>query len=603
MLEALLADAAPLDLRLVGRLLIHATVVGAASGVMAAMFFYALELAEELFLNFLAGFNPLNAAGELEAAHVLSGKKARPWLILVLPALGAGLGSWLTRRYAPECAGPGADATIAAFHQKVSDVRRRVMWIKPIATLLTLGTGGAGGREGPTMQICGAIGSTVARILDLDQRERRILLVAGMAAGVSAIFRTPLGAALLSIELLYRDDFESDALVPAVLASVVGYSVFIWLHGDATLFATAEKYPFIIRHLPLYALMTLVLAAAGVCFVMALRGVRRLSARWPAWARAAIGGLLVGSIALCVLYAGNEGAGMGILGGGYGAAQAAITGADWLPAGLTGAAIMMGLALAKIVASSFTVSTGGSAGVFGPALSIGALVGGAFGYAMQSLTGDPTIQPGAFALVGMGTLYGGIAHAPLGALVMVCEMAGSYDLLVPLMLSGGIAFALLRRTTLYEAQPNTQHDSAAHPPRVLDVLSTLTVKEVIVEDRPYMSFKPGTPVIKMIRDVSNAGWQDVFPIIDDNERLLGMITPELLRLLAAEREIETFLLAIDAMQPAVTVKLDEDLRTASERMLTHGLRELLVVDEDGAICGFIDEAEIGQIYLDRLADE
>src|SRR5690606_30121688 len=149
---------------------------------------------------------------------------------------------------------------------------------------------------------------------------------------------------------------------------------------------------------------------------------------------------------------------------------------------------------------------------------------------------------------------GGVAHAPLGALVMVCEMAGSYDLLVPLMLGEGIAYVTLRRWSLYEAQAAGQQDSPAHPPRVVEVLGRMTVAEVMTEAHDFKSFSPGTPVSAVMRAVSESAWQDVFPVIDEGGTIVGMITPELLRILAAERELEPWIVAADAMQAAVTVK-------------------------------------------------
>jgi CIC family chloride channel protein len=520
-------------------------------------------------------------------------------LLFLLPALGAAAANALARWLAPETAGVGGDNIIRAFHQKVSTVRRRVAAIKPIVTILTLATGGSGGREGPTMQIGGALGSVVARYLGVSQRERRILLVAGMAAGTAAIFRTPLGAALLAVEVLYRDDFEADALVPAVLASVVSYSVFIGFYGEANLLATAESYPFVVGHLPLYATMALLLCGVGVAFVRIIRAVEQLSLRWPEWARAGIGGLAVGILATLMVVTIGESFGMGLMGGGYGAAEAAIVGADWLPEGSRGVQLLLLLCVAKMLTTAFTVGTGGSAGAFGPSLAIGGLLGGAFGRLLQ-LYYDPSLDPGAFALVGMGTMYGGIAHAPLGTLVIVCEMAGSYDLLVPLMLTLGIAYVALRNVSLYRAQLPRQQDSPAHPARVLDVLGQVRVEQVMMRPPDYVQFKPGTPVAEVTRRVSETNWQDVFPVVDKNGQLVGMITPDLLRVLAAERDLEGWALAVDAMQPAVTVGPDDDLRVASERMLTHGLRELMVIDDSAHICGFIDEAEVGRTYLDRL---
>ncbi|MEQ9320180.1 MAG: chloride channel protein [Polyangiaceae bacterium] len=601
LLSAIFREAAPLDLRIVGRVLIHAVIVGAAAGLMACVLYYLLEVVQAFVIDHLTGYQSLRAAGEFEEFGGVKADSPRPWLLWILPAIGAFLASLIVHRFAPECMGAGADATIRAFHQKVSEVRRRVITIKPLATVLTLSFGGAGGREGPMMQIGGAIGSTIGRYLNVSQRERRILLISGVAAGTSAIFRTPLGAALLAVELLYRDDFESDALDPAVLASVVGYSVFISVFGDATLFDTAAKYPFVIRHLPLYAVLTLVLAAAGRLFVRCLRQVEGLSKDWPPLWSPALGGLVVGLLGTGVALIGDPEVAMGIIGGGYGAAQAAITGAPWLGEGGAAIAILALLAAGKMLAASFTIGTGGSAGAFAPSIVIGALLGGAFGRTMQLLFDDPAIQPGAFALVGMGTLFGGIAHAPLGALVMVCELAGSYDLLVPLMLAEGIAFVAMRKTSLYKAQLPTRQDSPAHPPRVLEVLGKLTVAEVMTARRDFSQFTSGTPIRAVMEAVSNNTWQDVFPVVDDDTgRIQGMITPDLLRLVAAERELEVFLVAADTMQEPVTVQPGDNLGRASEIMWTHGLRELLVADEDGQIVGFLDEAEIGQIYLGHL---
>lgn len=598
LLAAIIQDAAPLDLQLLGRVLIHAIVVGAAAGAMACLLYYVLEVAHELILGRTTGYETMRAAGELDL-----GRKSfvrRPWLLPLIPAAGALIASLIAQRFAPECEGAGADATIGAFHQKVSEVRRRVMWVKPITTVLTLATGGAGGREGPTMQICGAIGSTLGRYMRVSQREKRILLVAGMAAGVSAIFRTPLGAALLSVELLYRDDFEADAVVPAVLASVVAYSVFIWVHGDATLFETAAAYPFIISHLPLYALMTLLLSAAGALFVRCLRQMERIASRWPRRARAGLGGLGVGTLALVYALILDDHMATATLGGGYGAAQAAISSSPWLGTGMAAAGTLALLAVTKMLGASLTIGSGGSAGVFAPSIAIGAMLGGAFGQTAQTILGDAAIDPGAFALVGMGALYGGLAHAPLGSLVMVCEMAGSYDLLVPLMLAEGIAFVLMREHSLYRAQPQRQADSPAHPPRVLELLSNLRVESVMSTMGDFASFSPGTPVTLVMQRVSERAWQDVFPVIDQGGELVGMITPELLRLVAAERDLEPWIVAADTMQAPVTIHARDNLRVASERMLTHWLRELLVVDDDSRICGFLDEQEIGQIYLSHL---
>ncbi len=608
LLSMLLPEAAPLDLRILGRTLLHAALVGAAAGLVGAAFFAALEGTQQLLLELGAGFRPLRAHGENFLPHVQGGT-FHPLVLVVLPAAGAFLAGLVTR-WAPETRGGGGDAVIEAFHQSGGRVRARVIWIKVVASVLTLGSGGSGGREGPTMQFGGALGSLVGRVLGTTARERQVLLVAGIAAGISAVFRTPLGAALLAAEVLYRDDFESDALIPAVLSSVVAYAVVISIFGESTLFAHAPSYPFHPAHLPFYGVLALLVALFAVIFLAILRAVQRVSARLPvpAWVRPACGGLALGILAVPVVlivghYTGERGQGLGLLGGGYGAAQMAITGnAALLPPGWTAVQILLGLALAKALATSLTIGTGGSAGDFAPSLVMGALVGGAFGHAVKLIFDDPTLDPGAFALVGMATFYGGIAHVPLSSMVLVCELAGSYDLLVPLMLSEGVAFVVLRRRSLYPAQVASRRESPAHREGlVLDALAGLKVREIMTTGRPFASFSSDTPASEVVRRVSDLPWQDVFPVIGKDGFVAGVITSEGLRILAGERELEAMTIAADVMQPAVTVRPDDDARAATQALLTAHLPELPVVDADGRMVGFLEESEIAQAYVKAAA--
>jgi CIC family chloride channel protein len=546
-LTTILKAATPVDLRIVGRTLIHAALVGVVAGLMGAAFFAALEIVQRFLLEYLAGYRILRASGETFMPELDALRPFRWWMLLVLPGAGA-LVSGLLSQLAPETRGGGGDAMIDAFHQKGGVIRRRVAGVKAFASLFTLGTGGAGGREGPTMQIGGALGSWVGRVLAVSVAERRILMVAGVAAGIAAVFRTPLGAALLAVEVLYRDDFESDALIPAVLASVTAYSVVISIFGESTLFAHPGRFPFVIKHLWLYGVLAFLVTMLASVFLTSLRAVQSVSARLklPAWLKPALGGVALGGFTVpIILFVGwrlaQPGQGVGLLGGGYGAVQVAITGASWLPTGWTGVALLLFLCFAKIVASSLTIGTGGSAGDFAPALVIGGLFGGAFGRAAELLTHDPRVQPGAFALVAMGTFYGGISHTPLSSLVLVCELAGSYDLLVPLMLAEGIAFVALRKKSLYHAQVATQRESPVHHTPNLDLLRQARVAQVM-------------------RPVSLAG--------------------------------------VPVVAPELRVGPEDDLRSATQTLLTHKLREIPVTDAAGQIVGLLDEADISRFYLD-----
>jgi chloride channel protein, CIC family len=467
-LPLLFSDDGPLDLRIIGRALLQAAAVGVACGLLGALFLTLLDRTQHLVLVSLAGYQPLRAQGELAPGHG-SMPPFRPWLLLVLPAVG-GLLCGLLTRWAPQARGGGGNPMIRAFHHAGGLLPARLIPIKMLTSLFTLGSGGAGGREGPTMLIGGATGSLVGRLFAVGERERRILMLAGVAAGIAAVFRTPLGAALLAVEILYRDGFESDALIPGVLASVMSYSVVVSILGKSTLFShAAGGFPFVPAHLPLYGLLAALVALLAIGFLRGLSAVNVTAARFrvPSWIQPALGGLALGVLVTPILVVaggriGNPGQGFGILGGGYGAVQLAISGASWLPGGWSLVFLLLALAFAKLVAASLTIGSGGSAGDFAPSLAMGGLLGGAFGQAASLLLGDPRIDPGAFALVGMGAFYGGIAHVPLAALVLVCEMAGNYDLLVPLMLALAISSVALRRHTLYDAQVATQRESPVH---------------------------------------------------------------------------------------------------------------------------------------------
>lgn len=593
----------PIALELLGRTLLHSVLVGAAAGLVGSCLYYLLERAEVLVLEGLAGYQSLRAGGEL--SHSGERPEFRPWLLALLPAIGALIAGILSTKFAPETRGGGTDAIIRDFHHHHGLVRGRVPLVKAAASIFTLGFGGSGGREGPTMQIGGALGSIIARALKVNERERRILLVAGLAAGVAAVFRTPLGAALLAVEILHRDDFESDALIPAVLASVTAYSVFISVFGEATLFTHAPNYPFIPAHLPLYGLMALIVSFAAAGFIGLLHLTRQLfeNLRMPVWAKPALGGLLLGCLVVPILYylgplLGGAGRGIGLLGGGYGAAQLAITGMSWLPTGWAAVQLLTLLALLKALATSLTIGSGGSAGDFGPSLVIGGLVGGAFGRAAQLLLDDPRIDPGAFALVGMGTFYGGLAHVPIASLVLICELAGSYDLLVPLMLAEGIAFVALRHRSLYEAQVGTKRESPAHRDElVLDVLRETRVGDALVRDRPYISFERRTPAREVLEQSNNAAeWQDVFPVLGQDRRPLGVITTDVVRALATNPDLLDLMVAADLISTSACIDENDDLHTALERMLAHGVRELVVLDSAGFVGGFLDESEIQAAY-------
>jgi CIC family chloride channel protein len=281
-------------------------------------------------------------------------------------------------------------------------------------------------------------------------------------------------------------------------------------------------------------------------------------------------------------------------------AQIAITGATWLPQGWLGVELLVVAGLAKIIATSLTVGSGGSAGDFGPSLVMGGVFGGAFGRALQLLLHDPRIDPGAFALVGMGTFYGGIAHVPVSSLVMVCELAGSYDLLVPLMLAEAIAFVALRKRSLYHAQVVSKRDSPAHRGD-LDVFNGQTVRDVATLCS-VVTFTPATPTRTIVQQLAETPSQVVFPVLDHDGKIAGTITTDLLHTYVQDPEFQAVTVATDLMGPSMSVHIDEDLARAVELMLRYQVRELPVIDDANQIVGLLDEAEIARSYMRSTPD-
>jgi CIC family chloride channel protein len=385
--------------------------------------------------------------------------------------LGGSASGLISERLAPEVAGHGTDQTIRSFHLGGGRVRLRVPFLKMVASALTLGTGGSGGREGPSAQIGGGFGAWWASILRLDSKDRRFALASGLGAGVGAMFRAPLGGAIYSSEIFYTQDFEPEVLFPAIIASVVSYSVFGVFYGFSTLFALpAGGVSWNVFQIPLYAFLGLVCAGVGVSFVLLFRKVQHWfdGVPWRLSNRVALGALIAGVGVLAIYFLvpwGNHFAALAALNVGYGFVQAAMLGQigirTLIPVVLAALIIAIGF---RMFATAFTVGSGGAAGLFGSSVVIGALIGTTTGALFHTFLPAVVSVPeiSAFAIVGMMAFFGGISKAPLAVLVMVAEMTGSYGLLVPAMVAIFIAYVATGPYHIYSEQVQSRLDSPAH---------------------------------------------------------------------------------------------------------------------------------------------
>jgi chloride channel protein, CIC family len=447
--------------------------IGVVAGLGAALFYYLINLFTEALLVRLAGLT-LPSEGT-SAISQLTWSSSFPRILLV-PALlvigGLAVGI-IIRGAAPEVAGHGTDATIRSFHKNAGKVRVRVPILKTLASAITLGTGGSGGREGPVSQIGGGFGSIWSDVFRLGDRDRRIALATGMGAGIGAIFRAPLGGAVYSAEILYMGDFEPEVFVPAIIASVVAYSVYSTIFGFHTLFATPSaltNYTFDPRRLPLYAVLGIVCGAVGIFFTWMYHRTDAWfgSRRWPPVVRPAIGAAVAGAIFLGAYFLLPEQghfASLSSLSIGYGFVQAVMLGqlssGNFTAMVLT---ILLAAVFLRMVMTSFVVGSGGSAGLFGTSVVVGAFLGTVVGGISHNLL--PGLVPLAvvpvFSIVGMMSFFGGISKAPLGVLIMVVEMAGTYTILPAAMLSIFVAYVATGRSHIYSEQLPSRIQSPAH---------------------------------------------------------------------------------------------------------------------------------------------
>jgi chloride channel protein, CIC family len=430
------------------RLLLESTLIGVIGGLSARVFMWMLRVCERIFLYDLAAYRPPGLEGGLTRQVI------GPHGLLLIPVattLGGLLSGWIVYRYAPEAEGHGTDTVVNAFHRQEGVIRPRVAPLKMVASAITIGSGGSAGREGPIALISAGFASIYARLVNHSEQERRILMLAGMAAGLSAIFRSPMGTGVFAIEVLYgRLEFETGALLYTMLSSTVAYTVNGLFIGFRPLFTI----PTISTPSPSAYVQYLIFGiAAGIVATILPEVFYRVRDAFralpiPRSFKPALGGLALGLFALALPQ---------VLGGGYGWIQLAIDGKLALR-------LLVALIFAKMLALALTVSSGGSGGVFAPSLFVGAALGGSFAILLHQ-------APAAFVVVGMAAVFGGAARVPIATMLMVTEMTQGYHLLLPaglavmtsyLLQARLAAVAKLKYRSLYEGQVPSVEDSPAH---------------------------------------------------------------------------------------------------------------------------------------------
>ena len=422
------------------RWLLMGLLIGLLSGVGAIIFFFCLETGTHWLLEGLGGYRPPGTLGEGDGSPGSS--MSRPWAIPLVVAGGALVSGILVHFVAPTAQGHGTDNAIHAVHHDPAELRPKVAVVKIIASSLVIGSGGSGGREGPTAQISATAMSALCKRLNIRTPDARIAVSAAMASGIGAIFRAPLGGALLGSELLYRDDMEADAMMPSLISSIVAYVTFGSVYGFSPIFGTLSGVQFS-KPVQLIWFIFLGLAAGlmGRLYAVVFYKGTDLFAklRLPGWLKPAVGGLCVGLLGLLLPQA---------LGTGYGDVQQEMY-ADVLVK--MPMIIVLAIPFAKILSTTLSIGSGGSGGVFGPGMVIGGATGAAMWRLLETLPGMPA-SPMSFVIVGMISCFGAVAHAPLGMMLMVGEMTGNLSLLAPAMISVAVASRAVGEVSIYRSQ-------------------------------------------------------------------------------------------------------------------------------------------------------
>ncbi|MCA9037608.1 MAG: chloride channel protein [Planctomycetaceae bacterium] len=591
-----------------GKWFLMATIVGIVSGCGAIAFQVAGQVVVRYVLLEYSGFAPGEGHGEHALFESPETQFSFPMLlgVLTLGGLASGI---LVYTFAPEAEGHGTDGAIDAFHNRRGNIPLRVAIVKTIASAITLGTAGSGGREGPIAQIGASISSYLGQRMHLSARDRRILLAAGMGAGVGAIFRAPLAGALFAGEILYREaDIESDVIVPAAIASIIAYSVYgLFLPPElcfAHIFGGLAQYStHSLTELIPYSILAIALSLVAVLYIKIFYGIHELFGKLPGpkHIRPAIGALLAGLVAAGLYYSmGQDRAVLAVLSTGYGTLQQGLE-----TPGEVGLKVLLIVGFFKILTTSLTIGSGGSGGVFGPSMVIGGCTGVAVGK-ICAMAWPGLVNPGAFGVVGMAGFFAGCAHAPISTIIMVSEMTGSYSLLLPAMWVSTLCFLMCKRSSLYRKQVASRLESPAHRGDFLvDVLEGITVEDVYRKDRKYECVPESMTLAEIVQLLSKTH-QHYFPVINSEGSMVGIFSDDDIRRFIFDETIWQLADAADIMITRfLRVTPEEDLNSALQKFTRLNVDELPVLDaETGTkLLGMLRRKETIGAYNRRILEQ
>lgn len=592
------------DFSLAGKWLIYGTVIGLVSGIGAIVFQLLLSALKQVSFRSLMGLTPLAPGGDADLFEFALGNFT-PYLVVLIPTLGGLVAGYIVYTFAPEAEGHGTDEVIKAYHKKRGIILAKVPIVKLIASVITIGTGGSGGREGPIAQIGAGFGSFFGRKLGINTKTRRWLMASGMGAGIGSIFHAPLAGAIFAAEVLYSDpEIESEVLLPATVSSIIAYSVYSLVFGWHSMFIESTMVGFSspLELIP-YLILAIGVALLSHIYIRVFYGINDLFKKLKITNifKPAIGGFLTGSLGLLMITMLNDTTYVvDIMGGGYGILQEIFNnGVEHI-----GVVLLLAVGVLKIITTSFTIGSGGSAGIFGPSMVIGGTFGASIGFICQSFMPGVVVNPIAFTIVGMAGFFAAAANTPLSTIIMVSELTGNYQLLLPTMWVSTIAYFIARKWTIYRSQvPNMNHSQAHFGKYSPQIISGTIVADAYKKNRKFTLVKE-TATFNEIIDLVDHSRQRVFPVVNEQEELLGGFNIEDIThvLHEPDPDIETAKELIYTKLPVV--HLQDSLEKANQLMNESYMDEALVVSdtEHKNVVGIITSSDIVLTYNRKLSE-
>lgn len=511
------------------------------------------------------------------------------WWLPIIPALGGLLVGPIVYHFASEAKGHGVPEVMNAVARLGGIIRPRVAAAKTIASAICIGSGGSAGREGPIVQIGSALGSTIGQFFRMSGSRVRILVGCGAAAGISAVFNAPIAGVIFSLEIILGD-FAVKTFAPVLLSSVVSSVVTRTFLGNHPAFEVPSYSLVSAWEIPLYVIMGIGLGAFAVLFTKVLDATEDAFDKLKVanWTKPAIGGLLLGGLAIFYPQ---------ILADGYKTIRLTLY-------GNMGVMLLVVLIFMKLVATSLTLGSGNSGGIFAPSLFMGAVAGGSFGILVHDLFPSVTATPGAYALVGMAGMVAGATHAPITAILIIFEMTNDYRIILPLMVT--VVFAVLVAGRLFPHSVYTvklfKRGIDIRGGKDINVLKSHTVGEVT--DTEFETIPASTTLLDIFHIIERSR-ESYFVVLDRHERMKGIISFQDIRNLLSQHALDYLVIAQDLVLPdTLVLRKSDSLEYAYNLFGQHDFLLIPVVDADDPrkVVGVVRRDNLKDYYNKRLIE-